>query len=60
LDDLEVICLFIARDAPAVAAMFAQRALDSADRLAEFHGWVERCRNWGIRISVKSFLEAIA
>jgi plasmid stabilization system protein ParE len=36
LDDLEAICLFIARDAPAVAAVFAQRAFDTADRLAEF------------------------
>lgn len=36
LDDLEAICLFIARDAPTVAAVFAQRAFDSTDRLAEF------------------------
>ena len=36
LDDLEVICLFIARDAPPVAAVFAQRAFDATDRLAEF------------------------
>lgn len=36
LDDLEAICWFIARDAPQVAAVFAQRAFDVADRLAEF------------------------
>ena len=36
LDDLEAICLFIARDAPPVAAVFAQRAFDATDRLAEF------------------------
>ena len=36
LDDLEAICLFIARDAPPVAAVFAQRAFDAADRLAKF------------------------
>ena len=36
LDDLEAICLFIARDAPPVAAVFAQRAFDVTDRLANF------------------------
>lgn len=36
LDDLESICLFIARDAPPVAAVFAQRAFDVTDRLTEF------------------------
>ena len=36
LDDVEAICLFIARDAPQVAAVFAQRAFDAADRLAQF------------------------
>ena len=36
LDDLEAICLFIARDAPPVAAVFAQRAFDATDRLAQF------------------------
>ena len=36
LDDLEAICLFIARDAPPVAAVFAQRAFDATDRLADF------------------------
>ena len=36
LDDLEAICLFIARDAPSVAAVFAQRAFAATDRLAEF------------------------
>ena len=36
LDDLEAICLFIARDAPPVAAVLAQRAFDATDRLADF------------------------
>ncbi len=36
LDDLEAICLFIARDAPSVAAVFAQRAFDATDRLVDF------------------------
>ena len=36
VDDLEAICLFIARDAPPVAAVFAQRAFDATDRLADF------------------------
>lgn len=33
LDDLEAICLFIARDAPNVATIFADRAFRAADRL---------------------------
>lgn len=33
LDDLEAICLFIARDAPQVAAVFADRAFRATDRL---------------------------
>jgi len=36
LDDLEAICLFIARDAPQIAAVFADRAFRAADRLADF------------------------
>ena len=36
MDDLEAICLFIARDAPTVAAVFAQRAFHITDRLGEF------------------------
>ena len=32
-DDLEAICLFIARDAPPLAAIFADRILRAADRL---------------------------
>ncbi|MBI4480601.1 MAG: type II toxin-antitoxin system RelE/ParE family toxin [Acidobacteria bacterium] len=36
LDDLEAICLFIARDAPQVAAVFAQSAFRATDRLADF------------------------
>lgn len=35
LDDLEAVCLFIARDAPQVAALFADRAFRATDRLAE-------------------------
>ncbi len=34
LDDLEAICLFISRDAPQVAAVFADRAFHVTDRLA--------------------------
>jgi len=36
LGDLEAICLFIARDAPQVAAVFAQGAFRATDRLADF------------------------
>ena len=36
LDDLDAICLFIARDAPQVAAVFADRAFQIADRLASY------------------------
>ncbi len=36
LDDLEAICLFIARDAPPIASVFAERAFDAVDRLADF------------------------
>ena len=36
LDDLEAICLFIARDAPQAAAIFADRAFRSTDRLANY------------------------
>ena len=35
-DDLEAICLFIARDAPQVAATFADRVLPARDRLASY------------------------
>jgi plasmid stabilization system protein ParE len=35
-DDLEAICLFIARDAPQVAAAFADRVLRATDQLAYF------------------------
>ncbi len=35
-DDLEAICLFIARDAPQVAAAFADRVLRATDQLAQF------------------------
>ncbi|MGI8785211.1 MAG: type II toxin-antitoxin system RelE/ParE family toxin [Acidobacteriota bacterium] len=34
LDDLEAICAFIARDAPQVAAVFADRIFHTTDRLA--------------------------
>jgi len=33
-DDLEAICLFIARDAPQVAAAFADRVLRATDQLS--------------------------
>ena len=33
-DDLEAICLFIARDSPPLAAIFADRVLRATDRLA--------------------------
>lgn len=35
LDDLDAICLFIARDAPLVAAVFADRAFRATDTLAD-------------------------
>jgi plasmid stabilization system protein ParE len=36
LDDLEAVCLFIARDSPHMASVFAARAFDAVDRLADF------------------------
>ena len=36
LDDLESICLFIGRDSPQAAAVFAQRAFQSTDPLVNF------------------------
>jgi plasmid stabilization system protein ParE len=36
VDDLEAICLFIARDAPQLASVFARRALLSTDRIEQF------------------------
>jgi plasmid stabilization system protein ParE len=36
LDDLEAICLFIARDSPAMALIFAQRAFAATYRLPDF------------------------
>jgi len=33
-DDLEAICLFIARDAPGMAAVFADRVIRATERLA--------------------------
>jgi toxin ParE1/3/4 len=35
-DDLEAICLFIARDSAQLAAMFADRVLRATDRLARY------------------------
>jgi plasmid stabilization system protein ParE len=35
-DDLEAICLFIARDATQVAVVFADRVLRATDRLASY------------------------
>jgi plasmid stabilization system protein ParE len=36
LDDLEAVCLYIARDAPQIAQVFAARSFDAVDRLADF------------------------
>ena len=36
LDDLEAVCLYIARDAPNIAQIFAARSFDAVDRLADF------------------------
>ncbi len=36
LDDLDAICLFIARDAPQYAYVFADRLFRAAERLEEF------------------------
>src|SRR6478672_8787075 len=36
VDDLEAVCLFIARDAPQLASIFAERALRSTDQPAAF------------------------
>ncbi|GFP22001.1 hypothetical protein HKBW3S06_01227 [Candidatus Hakubella thermalkaliphila] len=36
LEDLEAICIFIARDAPQYARLFAARAFQIADRLTDF------------------------
>lgn len=36
LDDLEAVCLFIARDAPQYAQVFAARVFRATDRLAAF------------------------
>ena len=36
LDDHESICLFIARDAPQIAAVFADRAFRATNRLADY------------------------
>ncbi|HEY1269778.1 MAG TPA: type II toxin-antitoxin system RelE/ParE family toxin [Candidatus Binatia bacterium] len=35
-EDLEAICLFIARDSPQMAGVFADRALRATDRLADY------------------------
>lgn len=35
-DDLEAICLFIARDSPQLAAAFADRVLRATDQLASY------------------------
>jgi len=59
LDDLEAICLFIARDAPSVAAVFAQRAFDATDRLVDFPESAELCLKPIIQICEKSFWATI-
>ena len=38
LDDLDAVCLFLARDAPRYAQLFAIQVFGAADRLAEFPG----------------------
>jgi plasmid stabilization system protein ParE len=35
-DDLDAVCLFIARDSPQLAAAFADRVLRATDRLARY------------------------
>jgi plasmid stabilization system protein ParE len=35
-DDLEAICLFLSRDAPQMAALFADRVIRATDRLADY------------------------
>jgi len=36
LDDIGAICLFIARDAPSIAEVYAQKLFDAVDRLEMF------------------------
>lgn len=36
LDDLDAACVYIAHDAPRIAALFAQRVFAATDRLADF------------------------
>jgi len=36
LDDIDSICLFIARDAPGIACIFAQKLFNATDRLEVF------------------------
>jgi toxin ParE1/3/4 len=36
LDDLEAICLFIARDSPQMAGIFAERAFRAMDRVTNY------------------------
>jgi addiction module RelE/StbE family toxin len=36
LDDLEAICLYVARDTPRLAQVFAERAFRATERLADF------------------------
>src|SRR5437763_681967 len=49
-DDLEAICQFIGRDAPQVAAAFADRVLHTTDRLAVFPGFgsIMKAGAWSI------------
>ena len=35
LDDLDAVCLFIARDAPRIASLFAVQAFEATDQLAD-------------------------
>ena len=36
LDDLDAVCLLIARDKPGIAQVFATRAFEATDRLVDF------------------------
>ena len=36
LDDFDAVCIFIARDAPRYAELFAERVFQAADRVGEF------------------------
>ena len=60
LEDLEAICILIARDAPQIAGVFAQKAFDAADRLRSSHDPAGPFRNWTTLIFERSFSGTIA